>query len=303
MRQYVSYVGSSRHLNRRTLVGTKNSLAHDEPSPFSDREGEPVTSPNVVERLAESTAPDSHCPPAGAVLVFTEPVPYLVAWDLQSRLHNERMLDLRPDTVLILEHQPVYTLGRCAQVSHWGGDEDVLRANGTELHRVNRGGSVTYHGPGQIVAYPILRLTQHAAGPRQLVWLLEEIIIRVLNLWKIDGHRIDKKPGVWVMAPEPAKIASIGIRVERGITLHGFALNVDMDLTPFQRIYPCGFSDCLVTSMAALRKTALSINDIKHDLAQMFGTVFALKWSTVEENPDKHLAAADEIVRMRTSIM
>ena len=262
-----------------------------------------MTCPNIVKPLTEAAAPDSHCPPAGAVLVFPKPVPYLIAWELQSRFHNERLLNLRPDTVLILEHHPVYTLGRRTQVSHWGGNEDVLRANGADLQRVNRGGSVTYHGPGQILVYPILRLAQHAAGPKQLVWLLEEVIIRVLNRWKIDGCRIGKKPGVWVMVPEPAKIASIGIRIERGITLHGFALNVDMDLTPFQHIRPCGFTNCLVTSMAALRKTAISVNAIKKDLAQMFGTVFALEWSTVDENPDQHFTAASKIARVHSSIM
>lgn len=231
------------------------------------------------------------------------PISYSLAWELQSRLHSERMRDLRPDTVLILEHQPVYTLGRSAQESHWGGNEAVLRANGTELHRVNRGGSVTYHGPGQIVAYPILRLAQHATGPRQLVWLLEEVIIRTLNLWKIDGHRIDKKPGVWVMAPEPSKIASIGIRVERGITLHGFALNVDMDLAPFRRIHPCGFTNCPVTSMAAMLKTALSVKVIKQDLAQIFGNVFRLEWSTAEEIPDEYFTAPGTTAGMRTSII
>jgi lipoate-protein ligase B len=227
----------------------------------------------------------------------------LIAWELQSRFHNERLLNLRPDTVLILEHHPVYTLGRRTQVSHWGGNEDVLRANGVDLQRVNRGGSVTYHGPGQILVYPILRLAHHAAGPRQLVWKMEEVIIRVLNLWKIDGHRIGKKPGVWVMAPEPAKIASIGIRIERGITLHGFSLNVDMDLTPFQRIHPCGFTNCAVTSMTALRNAAVSVNAVKKDLAQMFGTVFALEWSIVDENPDQHFTATGKIARMHTSIM
>ncbi len=203
--------------------------------------------------------------------------------------------------VLILEHQPVYTLGRSAQTSHWGGNEDVLRANGAELHHVNRGGSVTYHGPGQIVVYLILRLAQHATGPRQLVWLLEEVIIRVLKNWKIDGHRIDKKPGVWVMVPEPAKIASIGIRVERGMTLHGFSLNVDMDLTPFRHIHPCGFSNCRVTSMAALLKSTLSVNDIKHELAQIFGTVFSIEWSTEKMIPHTLLTSADEADSVGTS--
>jgi lipoate-protein ligase B len=215
------------------------------------------------------------------VRVFPEPVPYLIAWEIQSRLHDERLLDLQPDTVLILEHQPVYTLGRRTKLSHWGGSESALCENGAELHHVNRGGSVTFHGPGQIVVYPVLKLDRHAAGPRQLVWLLEEVIIQVLERWNITGSRIVGKPGVWIMSPEPRKIAFLGLRIEHGVTLHGFALNVDMDLTPFQRIHPCGFSDCRVTSMAAVRQTAVPVGTVKQELAQIFATLFALNFSTV----------------------
>jgi lipoyl(octanoyl) transferase len=218
---------------------------------------------------------------AGAVRVFPEPVPYLIAWGIQSRLHEERLLDLQPDTVLILEHPPVYTLGRRTKLSHWGGNESALCEDGAELHHVNRGGSVTFHGPGQIVVYPVLKVERYAAGPRQLVWLLEEVVIRVLKLWNITGSRIVGKPGVWIMTPEPKKIAFLGIRIEHGVTLHGVALNVDVDLTPFQRIHPCGFPDCLVTSMAAVRQTAIPVGAVKQDLAQTFATVFALNWSSV----------------------
>lgn len=217
----------------------------------------------------------------GAVRIFPEPVPYLIAWEIQSRLHEERLLDLQPDTVLILEHPPVYTFGRRTKLSHWGGSESALCENGAELHRINRGGSVTFHGPGQIVVYPVLKLDQHAAGPRQLVWLLEEVIIQVLATWNITGSRIVGKPGVWIMTPEPQKIAFLGLRIEHGVTLHGFALNVDMDLTPFQRIHPCGFPDCRVTSMAAVRRTAVPVDVVKQELAQSFAMVFALNWSTV----------------------
>jgi lipoyl(octanoyl) transferase len=217
----------------------------------------------------------------GTVRIFPEPVPYLIAWEIQSRLHEERLLDLQPDTVLILEHPPVYTFGRRTKLSHWGGSESALCENGAELHRINRGGSVTFHGPGQIVVYPVLKLDQHAAGPRLLVWLLEEVIIQVLATWNITGSRIIGKPGVWIMTPEPQKIAFLGLRIEHGVTLHGFALNVDMDLTPFQRIHPCGFPDCRVTSMAAVRRTAVPVDVVKQELAQSFAMVFALNWSTV----------------------
>ena len=213
-----------------------------------------------------------------AVHLFSEPFPYLAAWNLQVRLHHERLLNLRSDTVLILEHQPVYTLGRSTTLAHLHGDAADLCANGAELHRVNRGGSVTFHGPGQIVVYPILKLVHHATGPKQLVWLLEEAMIQVLNRWGITGSRMIKKPGVWVLTPEPKKIGFLGIRIDHGVTLHGLALNVDIDLAPFQRIHPCGFSDCRVTSMAAVSNSAVSVSAIKHELAQIFRTMFALDW-------------------------
>jgi lipoate-protein ligase B len=236
-----------------------------------------VTNPNITT----SPAFDSlHFPP-GSVRIFPKPMPYLTAWQLQSRLHEERVLDLRPDTVLILEHPAVYTLGRRTKPSHWGGNEAALCGNGSELHYVNRGGSVTYHGPGQIVVYPILKLAGIATGPRQLVGLLEEVIIRLLGRWNITGSRIAGKPGVWVMTPEPQKIAFLGVRIEQGVTLHGFALNVDLDLTPFLRIHPCGFPDCRVTSMVAARNATVSVDAVKQELAQTFAAVFARNWSAV----------------------
>lgn len=218
---------------------------------------------------------------AGAVRIFPNPVHYSIAWEIQSRLHEERRLDLQPDTILILEHPPVYTLGRRTRLSHWGGNEYTLCKDGAELHHVNRGGSVTFHGPGQIVVYPVLKLDRHAAGPKQLVWLLEEVIIQVLALWNITGSRIAGKPGVWIMTPDLQKIAFLGIRIEHGVTLHGFALNVDLDLTPFQRIHPCGFPDCRVTSMATVRRTAVPVGVVKQQIARIFATVFSLKWPTV----------------------
>lgn len=232
----------------------------------------------------------------GTIVVVDEPVSYVTAWNLQSRLHSARLREQRPDTVLILEHEPVYTLGRSAQPSHWGGDEASLRESGCELCYVNRGGSVTYHGPGQIVAYPILRLTQHASGPRRFVWLLEEAIIRLLERWNIHGERIEKKPGVWIKAPDTAKIASIGIRVEHGVTLHGFALNVDMDTTPFERIQPCGLADCRATSMSAIARAALHVNDLKRQLADVLNQVFAVEWPvTVEDLRNSDLLSANHL--------
>ncbi|MFO0699281.1 MAG: lipoyl(octanoyl) transferase LipB [Nitrospira sp.] len=217
----------------------------------------------------------------GTIHLFSEPIPYLDAWQLQLQLHRDRVLDHRHDTILILEHRPVYTLGRSTDLSHVHGETVDLCRTGAELHRVNRGGSVTYHGPGQIVAYPILKLAGHAPGPRQLVWLLEEAMIRVLNRWNITGMRIAKKPGVWVQAAMPEKVGFVGIRIERGVTLHGLALNVDLDLAPFQNIHPCGFADCRVTSMAAVSTSPVSIELVKAELAQVFRIMFDLNQPAV----------------------
>ena len=227
----------------------------------------------------------------GTLLSFHDPVPYSTAWALQSRLHRERLSGLRPDTVAILEHHPVYTVGRSTQPSDWLGNEQVLRANGADIVHVNRGGAITFHGPGQIVLYPILKVADHAAGPRVFVRLLEEVIIRLLAQWGIEGRRIDKKPGVWVMSSHPAKIASIGIRIEQGVSLHGFALNVDPDLTPFRYIHPCGLRDCRMTSMREMGRANLPLADIKHDLAGIFGEVFGIEWTTAAEVPFNHVTA------------
>ena len=127
------------------------------------------------------------------------------------------------------------------------------------------------------MVYPILKVARHASGPKQLVWLLEEAMIQLLNRWGIAASRIIKKPGVWVLEPEPKKIGFLGIRIEQGVTLHGLALNVDLDLAPFQLIHPCGFSDCRITSMAAVRRTAISVESVKSELAQIFRDMFSLK--------------------------
>jgi lipoate-protein ligase B len=214
--------------------------------------------------------------------IIDHPVAYPDAWALQSRLHQERSDGLRGDTVLILEHHPVYTLGRTAQASHWGGSEDRLRARGADVQRVNRGGSVTYHGPGQIVVYPILEVARHATGPRQFVWLLEDVIMRVLSHWQITGHRQDNKPGIWTMAAAlTKKVASIGIRIERGVTMHGFALNVDLDLSPFDQIHPCGLATGSITSMAAALRRPTPVQQVKRDIACCVADVFTQPWCMV----------------------
>lgn len=250
-----------------------------------------IESTTLALPLAHHNATGLRCAQAGTLLHSASPVPYVTAWELQSRLHQERVSGLQPDTVMILEHQPVYTVGRGTQQSDWLGNDHLLHTLGADLVRVNRGGAITFHGPGQIVVYPILKVSDYATGPRLFVRLLEEVIIQLLARWGIDGRRIDKKPGVWVMSPQPAKIASIGIRIEQNISLHGFALNVDLDLTPFQYIHPCGLTDCRMTSMRDLGKADLSLNTIKQGLAELFSEVFSIEWTTTTEIPVNRITA------------
>lgn len=212
----------------------------------------------------------------GILLVYDR-LDYAVAWDLQRRLVEERVTDRRPDTLVLVEHEPVFTVGRSGQAAHWG-EEQVLREAGYSLYHVERGGSVTYHGPGQIVGYPILRLSRFCPGPKAYVRLLEDVLIRTLADWGIAGQRVERLPGVWV-GEEPAKIAALGVRIVKGVTMHGFALNVTVDLAPFHRIVPCGITGCRVTSMAALLGEPVDLSLVRRKIAEKFAEVFELDWA------------------------
>ncbi|MDE3118345.1 MAG: lipoyl(octanoyl) transferase LipB [Nitrospirota bacterium] len=221
-----------------------------------------------------------------AVLFNVGCLDYAQAWDLQHRLVEERVADRRPDTLLLLEHEPVFTVGRTGQDDHWKD----LAAEGTPVHRVERGGSVTYHGPGQLVGYPIVRLNDHCPGPKAYVHRLEEVIIRTLADWGITGRRVEKLPGVWIGGEPAEKIAAVGVRINKGITLHGFALNVNVDVTPFSRITPCGIAGCLVTSMAARLGRSADMPLVRRQVAEHFGRLFDLDWT--EQEPAEALLPA-----------
>ncbi len=204
---------------------------------------------------------------------------YEDAWNLQRAWQVERAADRCPDLLLLLEHFPVYTAGRTTKPYHWAGDERLARQTGIPVLRTERGGSITYHGPGQLVGYPILRLTDHCAGPKAYVRRLEEVLITTLAEWGILAHRCEGLPGVWVGVEPSAKIASIGVRISHGVTTHGFALNVSLDLTPFSHIVPCGIADCRVTSMAMLLDEAPDYAAVQERLAANFADRFHLTWS------------------------
>jgi len=174
------------------------------------------------------------------------PVDYAWAWDLQRALHDEVVAGTAPDTVLLLEHEPVYTAGRRT-------DPLDRPLDGTPVVEVDRGGRITWHGPGQLVGYPIVRLPD----PMDVVAhvrRLEQIVIDSCDLVGLETMRVEGRSGVWVDADDRGpqrKVAAIGVRVARGVTLHGFALNCDCDLAAFDRIVPCGIRDAGVTSLTA----------------------------------------------------
>jgi len=179
-------------------------------------------------------------------------IAYRDAWALQRRLVEARVIGAIPDTLLLQEHDAVLTLGKNAEEAHVLATPRELRKRGIEVLRVERGGEVTYHGPGQLVAYPILRLGDRGILLRPLVRALEEAMIETCAVLGVEAVRRDGHPGCWVMEDgrPPRKIGALGIRVERGVSYHGIALNIDPDLRDFELIDPCGMPGLVSTSIA-----------------------------------------------------
>lgn len=197
-------------------------------------------------------------------------VPYQEAWDYQRSQVNQRITNPQLDDLLILlEHPPVYTLGTGSSLDYLKFDPKNTPA---ELHRIERGGEVTYHCPGQLVGYPILNLRFHQQDLHWYLRQLEEVLIQVLKQYNLSGYRLNGFTGVWL---EGCKVAAIGIKVSRWITMHGFALNVNPDLMGFQQIIPCGISDKPVGSLAQFIPN-LTVEKVRQDVAAAFAEVFNL---------------------------
>ncbi len=175
-----------------------------------------------------------------------EPEPYQRIWDLQHHLAHARQGNKIPDTLILVEHEPAITLGRRGKESHILAAPEILQEAGIGVYHVERGGDVTYHGPGQLVGYPILRLADYGLGVADYVHLLEEVMVRTLSDFGLVGTRRDSTIGVWL---GDNKVAAFGARVERGVTYHGFALNVDPFMQHYDFIVPCGITDGGVTSI------------------------------------------------------
>jgi lipoate-protein ligase B len=194
------------------------------------------------------------------------------AWALQRALLRERQEERIPDVLLLVEHPPVITVGRAGKKTHILVPQDLLRRSGIELYEIERGGDVTYHGPGQLVGYPILGLQRLGEDVVRYVRLLETTLIAALQPFGIAAERLRGYPGVWVQG---AKIAAIGVAVKRKVTMHGFALNVDPNLAHFDLINPCGLGKP-VTSMARLLGRPVPLEEIRPVIFETFGAQFGL---------------------------
>jgi lipoyl(octanoyl) transferase len=198
-------------------------------------------------------------------------VPYAVAWEQQRELVAQRVKDgSLDDVLLLLEHPPVYTLGQGASLEFLKFDPTEVNF---ELHRVERGGEVTYHCPGQLVAYPILNLRYYQQDLHWYLRQLEEVLIQLLALYGLKGDRVAGMTGVWL---DGRKLAAIGIKVSRWITMHGLALNVCPDLTGFERIVPCGIADKPVGSLAQFLPD-ITVEQVRSDVSVMFAEVFQVQ--------------------------
>lgn len=200
---------------------------------------------------------------------------YSYAWELQKAFHALRTKGQVPDIVLFTEHLHTYTIGKSGGEDHLLAGNEELKAKGVSVFKVDRGGDITYHGPGQIVAYPIFDLNGNGGDIHRYIRDLEEVVIRSLYSYGINAKRDSDYTGVWVAED---KICAIGIKVSRWVTMHGFAFNVNTDLSFFDRIIPCGIFHKGVTSLSKILGKEVDMGEVKSLLASKFEEVFQFEF-------------------------
>jgi len=212
----------------------------------------------------------------GAYLLNLERVPYKEAWDLQRSLAAAVSQGALPDTVMLLEHPPVITLGRRTEE----GEVHVPEGADVEIVETDRGGKSTYHGPGQLVCYPIFDLKRHGQDVKRYCRDLEEALIRTLAAVGVEATRIEGLTGIWVESgPMPRKVASIGVHITKWVTTHGYALNVDLDTAPFTEwITACGLADASFTTIADELGRPVTVEEVRPHAAPAFEEVFDLNF-------------------------
>jgi len=198
-------------------------------------------------------------------------IEYQEAYKLQRTLHQQRVEGKIPDVLLLLEHPPTITIGKSGTLDNVLVSRERLAQEGMSLYFTDRGGDVTYHGPGQLVGYPIVDLRERGRDIHWYVHSIEEVILRTLRGFSIDGDRDKCHPGVWVNEEE---IAAIGLSLRKWVSMHGFALNINIDLEHFSFINPCGFSDRRATSMSEIVGSRVPMQDATNSLISHFYEVF-----------------------------
>ena len=208
-------------------------------------------------------------------------VDYRRALDLQMRICASRKLDRVPDALLLLEHPPTITLGRNGKWNNLLVPDETLRARGVERYEIDRGGDITFHGPGQVVGYPILKLQASERDVHRYMRNLEECLIRTLRSFGIESGRRERYTGVWTSR---GKVAAMGVHISRWVTRHGFALNVNTDLSYYDLIVPCGITGKPVTSMERLLSRPVNLGEVVNRVATEFAAVFGreLVWRSGE---------------------
>ncbi|MBI5475558.1 MAG: lipoyl(octanoyl) transferase LipB [Ignavibacteriales bacterium] len=215
---------------------------------------------------------------------------YQPTWELQQKIFNFRVDQKISDVFLLTEHHHVYTLGKSSEEAHLLADENELKSTGADVFHIDRGGDITYHGPGQLVGYPIIDLNNYYLDTHRYLRDLEEVLIRTLKDFGISGHREENYTGVWVGSD---KIAAIGVKVSRWVTMHGFALNVNTNLSYFDRIIPCGIFHKGVTSMQKILGNGVPFDNVIKSITSRFGEVFGTH--TVTLGKDEFLAKINQI--------
>ncbi len=218
---------------------------------------------------------------------------YAEAWELQKRIFSARTQGHIGDVLLLTEHDHVYTLGKAADDNHLLAKDEELSQKGVDVFWIDRGGDVTYHGPGQIVGYPILDLNNYYLDIHRYLRDLEEVIIEMLKEFQIAGGRESEFTGVWV---RNEKIAAIGVKVSKWITMHGFAINVNTDLSFFDRIIPCGIFHKGVTSLQQLMNKEIDIPEVHQHLINHFSRIFGVEVKQISREELETLLHKNEAV-------
>lgn len=228
---------------------------------------------------------------------------YRASLDLQRRLVLARQTDtLENDIVLILEHPPVFTLGRRARIENLKVSRTFLQRKKIPVIYVERGGDITFHGPGQLVVYPIIDLSKAGLSVMDYVTSLEEIMLRTASDWDISAKRNSVNRGIWIANK---KLGSVGISVQRGVVFHGFSLNVNLSLKPFKWIHPCGLNDVKITSMTRELSQKISMNPVREAAMHHLGTVFGFNLVSIDESKLDHLVSrydSEDVIMKRSRL-